>query len=1292
MWPLGPSALTDSLIWQKIGLETSRWDMRDRLFTAAASFFLLVLLVACRGASSKIPPLPAELVHDPSIEVANLPPPAPAGDVKFDRLSLDQGLSQSTVTAILQDKKGFMWFGTLDGLNRFDGYSFRVFKHDSTDPTSIADNAISSLFEDGSGTLWVGTDAGGLNRFEPESETFVRYRHDPEDSTTISSDAVRAIVEDRDGDLWIGTVNGLNRLDRQVETFRLYRSRIGTDNPFYNTNNIRDLHVDLLGRLWIATSNGLLTFEPDHETFRLQSLTQMRDQAIPDGPQEFAVTTIFEDSSGRLWLGTDANGLIAYEPQTKRVTRYLNVMDDPDSLEYNSILAVEQDLGGNIWVGTQHGLDMLRPNSDSFVRFVRDPSQPDGLSDNEIRSLLVDEAGVLWIGTRIGGLSKFDPYKTKFAHIRSTGDPSTGLIHPQVLAFHQDDQGYLWIGTGGGLDRLDRESGQVTHYLHDADDQLSLSNDHVTSILEDRYGVLWIGTHGGLNRLNRNGSSFSRIQADPADPHSLSSDLVNAIFEDKEGYLWIGTAGGGLDRRDPSNGRFDHFAYVEGDRPPETLGLNYVLTFFQDDDDSLWVGTMGGLIRFDLQEESRIRYQHEGDDPSSLGHDLINDIHRDKSGRLWLATGAGLDLYDPASDAFSHIRQEDGLPNNTILGILEDSSGRLWLSSNGGLTRYDPSTGTVRNYDTNDGLQSLEFNQGANLQNVQDEMFFGGVNGFNVFRPDEIYDNPYRPPLVITDLRIFNESVPVGPNSILQEPIYQTDQIALTGQDTVFSLELAALHYGAPDENQYAYLMEGFDKAWNYVGNRRFATYTNLPPGNYIFRVIGSNSDGVWNEEGYSLEVVIPRPFWQSLWFIGLALVTILAAIFGYFRLRSRSMAARTQELEIQVARRTAEIERRRQIAEGLREILVLLNSKRSLEESLHYIVSQAARLTDAEDAIIFRLEAERDVVIVATNPGGQIRYSPDAELLAITEEWASERLSQQKPLIVPDLGRYWSDRPTTQDAMSTTHRAMLGIPLHLDEDIYGGLIMFYARERDFSEDDLELGRTFGDQAILAIANDMLRRQAEQMAVASERSRLARELHDAVTQTIFSASLLTETLEPIWEMDPTEGRKLLSELRQLTRGALAEMRTLLLELRPSALEESTLSNLLGQLAEAVTGRTGVPVVVRIEETRELPTTVRVALYRIAQESLNNVVKHARATQVSITLRDCCDGNGVILTVRDNGRGFESETVPAGRLGLSIIRERAQAVDARLAISSNPDQGTAIKVTWSGEPDSHAEAG
>jgi signal transduction histidine kinase len=431
----------------------------------------------------------------------------------------------------------------------------------------------------------------------------------------------------------------------------------------------------------------------------------------------------------------------------------------------------------------------------------------------------------------------------------------------------------------------------------------------------------------------------------------------------------------------------------------------------------------------------------------------------------------------------------------------------------------------------------------------------------------------------------------------------------------------------------------------------------------------------------------MPYPFWRTWWFLLMAMLLLAAAIYGMFRLRTRSSEARTRELEALVTSRTSEVEQRREIAEGLREILVILNSSRSLEESLHYIVDQAARLTDAEDAIIFRQQHEVQdkqvdpVSIVATNKGGQIRYTPGAALLAITKEWIADGLPSKQPLIMANLADYWSVHRDVRPAALTVHQALLGVPLHLGDEIYGGLLMFYTSERSFSEDDLELGSTFADQAALAVANDRLRAQAEETAVATERNRLARDLHDAVTQTLFSASLIAETLPLIYENNESEGRNLLQELRQLTRGALAEMRTLLLELRPIALEESELPDLLLQLSEAVTGRTGVPISTSIEKPCKLPTQVRIALYRIAQESLNNVMKHARASEVNVNLSGCSDGEVVSLSINDNGRGYDTDQVASDRMGLKIIHERAQAIGAQLVIHSEPGQGTKVEVFW-----------
>jgi ligand-binding sensor domain-containing protein len=941
-----------------------------------AYMFTMLIAAGCSDIQVDGPTPPLVPSNQQVIDQPISPPQLTFGqNTKFDHITLEEGLSQSTVNSILQDSQGFMWFGTMDGLNRYDGYEITVFKHDSADPDSLSQNHILALFEDSQGTLWIGTASGGLERYNRELESFTHYRHSPDNPSTLSSDHVTDIHEDGDGNLWIGTSAGLNKFNRAAGQFTSYTNNIESQSESFGSNHITVIHEDRLGTLWIGTLGGLLSFQPDNATFSLYPLIRPIPPRFPEGPERAKVLSILEDAVGGLWIGTRGEGLFLLEPQSEQVTVFLHEEEDPQSLGHNTVKSLFEDQRGVLWIGTGMGLDRLEPDSQQFVHYRNDSSQPDSLSDNEVQSVYSDEAGVLWVGTEIGGINKHDPFKTKFFHIRY-GNGQKSLSHPQVWSFWQDDLEYLWIGTSAGLDRLNRRTGEMSHYYHDPNDSGSLSNDHINKVFEDRDGVLWFATNGGLNRFNQSNDSFSHYLPDPEDPHSLSSQLINDIYEDKYGYLWVGTAGYGLDRLDPITDRFAHFQYQEGQVPVDMLPTNTILSFFEDEGDTLWVGTMGGLIKIDLATEGFTYYRHQPDDPDSLSHNTVDAIHRDQAGTLWLATGNGLDQFNPVTESFGHYREKDGLSNNAVLGILEDSEGNLWLATHRGLSKFNPQDGSFRNYETSEGLQSLEFNSGAFYQNRYGEMFFGGINGFNHFHPEEVLDNPYAPPVIITDLQIGNESVPVGPDSPLQQSIHQTDYIELPGQDSVLSFELASLHYSTPEEIQYAYMMEGFDANWNYIGNRRFATYTNLPPGDYIFRAVGTNSDGVWSEEGVTVNVSVPYPYWQSWWFAALMLALVAGGIAGGYRLRTRSIATRTRELEEQVAARTAEIEQRREIAEGLREILILINTNRSLEESLHYIVSQAARLTDAEDAIIFRYSEDNPMTIVATNPGLIPRYA----------------------------------------------------------------------------------------------------------------------------------------------------------------------------------------------------------------------------------------------------------------------------------------------------------------------------
>lgn len=1237
-------------------------------------FFLLIAFGACRSESKRTdPPLFAQARAESAAAIDNPELSAESDTLLFDHITLEDGLSQSTTNSIVQDRQGYIWFGTSNGLNRYDGYEITVFKHVPSDANSLSDNIIRALLVDSSGILWIGTEGGGLEEYDQALERFIHHRHDADDPASLSSDIIYELHEDRFGTLWIGTPTGLNRLDRETREFTRYPNDLDTFGDPATSNIVLAIQDDPDGNIWLGTAWGLLIFDPANESFSAAPLESEYSRNV--------ISCFYLDMEGNLWIGSLNDGAYLYHPETGEVSHFHYSPVKLDSLANNVVRDIVADKGGNVWVATEAGINRRIPGTSGFIYEQHDPNRPSSLSDNTVTTLFIDDAEILWAGTFTGGVNKFDPYKIKFQHDGGGQEnPESSLSDSLVLSFLEDSQGDLWIGTFSGLNRLNEEDGNIVHYSADRGDPRTIADGVISAILEDQNGNLWFATYGGLSRFNREAGEFTSYRHNPYDSESLGSSILLTLYEDRRGDLWIGTAGAGFDRFDPARESFTHFQF-DGSDPVDNPGRGNIRDFLEDSAGTFWVGTLAGLGKFDREGGKISYYVHDPQDPDSLSDNYVLTIHEDVSGRLWVGTQNGLNLFNPGDETFERYLWEEGLPDNVIYGILEDDRENLWLSTNRGISQFNPRTQTFRNYDTGDGLQALEFNIGAYYENRRGEMYFGGINGFNKFHPQDIRDNPYIPPVIVTKFQIMNQEIAPGKDAHLPKAISLMDAIGLGRDDSSISLELAAMHFSSPEENQYAYIMEGFDADWNYIGNRHFATYTNLPPGEYTFRAIGSNSDGIWNLEGTSIKVSVAYPFWRKWWFLLIVALILAASVYVAYRLRTRTIELRTHELEVQVASRTTEIEQRREIAEGLREILVILNSSQSLEESLHYIVDQAARLTEAEDAIIFRLDDQDQITIVATNQGGQIRYKPGSDLLAITSDWREKEISQRTPLIVPDSTLFWAEHREIQPVTLATHRAMLGLPLTLGDEIYGGLLMFYTDVRSFDADDLELGSTFADQAALAIANDRLREQAEETAIASERNRLARDLHDAVTQTLFSASLIAETLPLIYDNNEAEGRKLLFELRQLTRGALAEMRTLLLELRPAALQESELPDLLFQLTEAVEGRTGIPIKTSIERPCRLPVQVRIALYRIAQESLNNVMKHARATEIEVSLNNCSDGRSVQLSVSDNGRGFDVDHVASDRMGLKIIRERAQAVGAELLITSKVNHGSEVTVIW-----------
>jgi len=827
--------------------------------------------------------------------------------LKFEHLSVADGLSQSVVLCILQDSKGFMWFGTEDGLNKYDAYKFTVYKHEPDNPNSLTNNYVWSIFEDHTGILWIAT-GHGLDKFDPAHETFVHYRHDENDPNSLSHNDVRAVYEDHTGTLWVGTLGGgLNQFVRKTEKFVHYQH--DENNPHSLSHNeiywSGSLYEDSSGTLWIGTyGGGLNKFDRETKSF----VRYQHDANDPNSLSNNTIFAIYEDSTGSLWIGTD-DGLNQFDRET-----FVHYLDD------HIVNAIYEK--GVLWIGTDSkGLYQFNSEKKTFVHYQHDNNDPHSLSNDYINIIYQDNTHVLWIGTWGGGLNKVS--ETQKFRLYQHHEPHS-LSNNAVWAIYEDSHGILWIGTeGGGLNKFDRKTEKFVHYQHEENNPNSLISDDVYGITEDQTGALWIGTWEGLSKFDPQTEKFMHYQHDENNPNSLSHNNINSLYKDKTDILWIGTWGSGLDKFDPKTDNFTNYRHDEIN--PNSLSNDQVNDIYEDSAGVLWIGTLNGLDKFD--RETFVHYQHDEKNPNSLSGNHIYAIYEDSRGILWIGTaGSGLNKFDRATGTFTHYYAKDGgIPNDTINKILEDDQGNLWLSTNKGLSKFDPQTNTFRNYYVEDGLQSNEFFIGSACKTRRGELLFGGGNGFNLFHPEQLKDNPHIPPLVITDFQIFNQPVKG------EQHISFTKALTLSYQDSVFSFEFAALNYTIPQKNQYAYKMEGFDNDWIYVDSRRrFATYTNLDAGDYVFKVKGSNNDGVWNEAGTSLKITITPPWWETTWFRAAMFLLIAGLIAGGFRWRVSAVEAQKRELEIQVAQRTKELSEKADELEIAKQKAELANQTKS--------------------------------------------------------------------------------------------------------------------------------------------------------------------------------------------------------------------------------------------------------------------------------------------------------------------------------------------------------------------------
>jgi len=810
------------------------------------------------------------------------------GRLKFDRLSIEEGLSQSIVDRVLQDSRGYMWFCTEDGLNQFDGYHFTVMRNDPNDSNSLSQNYTLCIAEDRTGNLWIGTFHGGLDRYNPQTGEFRHFRADPQNPDSLCHDVVRDIYQDSDGLIWIGTDGGLTCYDPVLDKMTCYSHNPHQPRTLCN-NRVRSI-CESNTMLWIGTDSGLSRFDKKSNQF----VNFFHNPANENSLCHDSVRKVYADRAGTIWIGTDGGGLDKLESNVDGLlhfTHYRASAQAAEGLSDNRVFSICEDAIGDLWIGTNGGgLYILDRDTDIFTHFKYDAQDAKSVSYDEIYDIYMDSGGVMWLGTYGGGISKANRLTEQFSLIQNNPNDSNSLNHNIVWSIYEDGQNNLWVGThGGGLNCYNRINNTWTHYRNRPGNSNSLSHDIVRIIHADRLGFLWLGTNGGgLNQFDPRSGRFVVYRHDPDLPGTLSHDEIRCIYEDRNGIFWIGTNGGGLNRFDRQSGKFA--SYVN--RPDQSFSLsnNYVRVIHEDRDGMLWIGTQGGgLERFDPARERFTHYRSRTADSTALSNDNVFCIHQDASGMLWLGTyGGGLDKFDRRTGIFEHFTKQDGLGDNSIYSILEDESGHLWMSTNNGITMFDPGEKTFINYTTEDGLQSSEFNGGSAFKSKSGEMFFGGISGINSFFPENIKENEHIPPVVITAFYIFNQPV-----TLLQSN--QKNTLRLSYRDYYFSFEFAALDYTAPSKNRYAYKMEGLDKDWIYTdASKRYAGYSTLPPGRYTFRVKASNNDGHWNETGAMLKIMITPPIWRTWWFR--LLLTLMTAGIIYYVLKRRIATARMKQ------------------------------------------------------------------------------------------------------------------------------------------------------------------------------------------------------------------------------------------------------------------------------------------------------------------------------------------------------------------------------------------------------------
>lgn len=827
--------------------------------------------------------------------LASCPIFAQKEEFKFKYLTVDQGLTSNRILCIFRDSKQFVWIGTDMGLNKFNGYKITKYLHDDTEKSSLSSNVLRCINEDPDGNVWIGT-KDGLNIYDPAKDFFISYKHDPTNANSISSNDINSMLVDKKGNFWVmAGGNYLNRWDPEQKHFIRYRFK-EEDKEFHDAT--QSIAEDSQGNIWVVSiGKNLYCFKNENNNFILKedSLVDFGDKTIKN---------IYIDEQDIIWICSNGKGFYSFDPSTRNLEHFYKRSDGKGP--NNTMLRwITPENDRYLLIGSdQGGINRFDKFTKTFEYITFSTGNKKSLNNNAVWTMHKDKEGILWIGTGNGGVNYYNPKEYKFKLFQSSNDTLRSPSFNVIGGFYEDEQGMIWIATdGSGVNVYNPKTGIFKVYKHNAKDKTSISGNVIRNFDQDNDKNMWFGTwNAGLNKFDRKTGKFKRFLPDENNPFSISGPKVWHIKKDLKGMIWLAIMDEGIDILDKDKGVIKRYK-PEPDNP-EALGAKIIWQFVEEGE-NMWICSWNGIYFYERAKDKFKSFKNFPDND-------IRTIFIDSQGNYWAGSAnKGMFLFDKKGNVIKTYNEKNGLASNQVHTITEDSQGYLWISTNFGISCFDPEMEKFRNYFASDGLQGNQFFILSYLQTRGGEIYYGGYNGFNVFHPDDLKKtNSIVPPLYLTDFEIFNKAVPYGqPGSILKRHISQEKEITIPWHQSMFSFGFTAVSYTFPEKNLYAYQLEGFDKDWNNVGTSKSATYTNLDPGKYLFKVKASNNDGIWNEHGTSIKVIITPPYWRTWWFRSLTILTLIGGLFFLYSIKLNVVKRQKNELEKQVKERTQEIE-----------------------------------------------------------------------------------------------------------------------------------------------------------------------------------------------------------------------------------------------------------------------------------------------------------------------------------------------------------------------------------------------